>query len=262
MNHLYGNGSTIDVAGYSVQDDEFARAGYLGMSHPGIEPLDTHAWKFDAGGYASLTYNKTATVMMTLERIITTPVMDEVMRTYFERWKFRHPGRADFQAVVDEVVVKHHGTRFGQNMDWFFDQTFGGGGTCDYEVKSLSVREIRGPSGKDFEDGLTDSVARFESEVQVVRGGEIMLPVDIMLVFENGDSSRVEWDGKDRYTVIKQTGESPIVYAAVDPDRKIMLDVNFLNNSRSNRVGLGTIWKYAIKFLFWLQNIAQLSAVL
>ena len=40
--------------------------------------------------------------------------MARVMRTYHERWRFRHPTSDDFYAVVAEVA--------GRDARWFFDQ--------------------------------------------------------------------------------------------------------------------------------------------
>jgi len=263
MDHLYGDGrSVMDVLGFTIGDVENARAGYLGMSEPRIDPIDTYAWKFDAGGYGSLTYAKTATVMHTLQGIIGTTVMDEAVKTYFERWRFRHPTREDFEAVVNEVVRKHHGDRFGENMDWFFEQAIGSSVICDYEIMSMNSTEIRPPRGKDSEDMPRDSVTQFRTRVGVLRSGEMQLPVDVLMVFENGDSLRTEWDGKTRYKIFTEVRNDRIVYAEVDPDRKIMLDANVLNNAMAESVPSRTIWKYAIKFLFWLQNVAQISAVL
>jgi hypothetical protein len=263
MDHLYGAGrSVVDVLGYTIGDKESARSGYAGLNRPQSHAIDTYAWKFDAGGYGTYTYAKTATVLHTLEGIIGRPAMDDAMKTYFTRWRFRHPTREDFQAVVDEIVQKHHGDRFGENMDWFFDQTIGGNKICDYEISSLQNDLISPPRGVGFEEQEADTTRKFKSTVRVFRKGEVQLPVDVLMVFDNGDSVRVEWDGKDRYRNFVQEREEKVVFAAVDPDGKILLDVNLLNNSRSTEEHSRTYWKYALKFLFWLENIAQFAALL
>ncbi len=262
MDHLYGDRTaTMDVLGYAMGDAESVRNSYVGMDRPNVQPLDTYAWKFDAGGYGSLTYAKTATVLKTLEGIIGLPAMDEAMRIYFERWRFRHPGRKDFEAVMNEVVRKHHGTQFGENLDWFFEQTFSGSEVCDYEISAIESKTVGRPHGRGFESSERDSVTTYRSIVRVFRKGGIRLPVDVMMVFDNGDTLRTTWDGNDRYKTFTEVRTSKVVYAAVDPDRKIRMDVDLLNNARSEDVSFRAVWKYAIKYLFWLQNAAQVTAV-
>ena len=42
--------------------------------------------------------------LATLERMLGEETMARVMRTYHERWRFRHPGSRDFYAVASEVA--------------------------------------------------------------------------------------------------------------------------------------------------------------
>ncbi len=43
-----------------------------------------------------VTYNKTALWLHTLERHLGWPVLQRILSTYFERWKFRHPAARRF----------------------------------------------------------------------------------------------------------------------------------------------------------------------
>ncbi|MGH9253046.1 MAG: M1 family metallopeptidase, partial [Vicinamibacterales bacterium] len=76
----------------------------------------TPTFRFWPSTATFITYNKTALWLHTLERHLGWPVLQRVMSTYFERWKFRHPQPADFFAVVNEVA--------GRDMSWFFDQAY------------------------------------------------------------------------------------------------------------------------------------------
>ena len=65
------------------------------------------------------------------------------------------------------------------------------------------------------------------------------------------------WDGKARSTDFTFTGTSKIVSAEIDPDRKIDLDVNFLNNSYSVESQEMGIRKYVAQFINTLQQLMQ-----
>jgi hypothetical protein len=263
MDAVYGEKSgAVDVAGIRIGDSEMARDGYVNMSNPKAAPIDTFAWAFPSGSYGSITYSKTATWMITLERIIGRTAMDEAMRTYFQRWKFRHPGRADFEAVVNEVVRKHHGNRFGASMDWFFTQMLDGTEMCDYAVKGVSSRRVAPPRGRDVDTvGFGSRPRLYETTVSVHRLGEVMLPVDILVTFSDGYAELVVWDGKERVKVLTFVREHEVVAATADPQRKLWVDKDFSNNARSTEVDSAAIWKYTIKALYWLQNVVQYAAI-
>ena len=108
--------SSFDILGIHAGDLELTRAAYTGMDNPKIAPTLQPAWQYHVGGYGSLTYMKSAALLTTLERIVGRPVMDEIFRTYFERWKFKHPCTRDFIAVVNKIVLKYHGKKFGKNI--------------------------------------------------------------------------------------------------------------------------------------------------
>ena len=65
-----------------------------------VATRDIHAaksWRFrDRVMYAAASYSHTALALATLERLLTTNVMDRALRLYADRWRFRHPTLADF----------------------------------------------------------------------------------------------------------------------------------------------------------------------
>ncbi len=265
MDELYGvKTATIDMLGFRIGDFEYSRDGYVGSKNPKLAPSFVNAWQYKAGGYGAFTYEKTAVWMTTLERMIGRPVMDEVMRTYFERWKFKHPCATDFIAIVNEVVRARHGEKFGPDMNWYFDQVLYGTNTCDYEISSLAVQPISSPKGIFDKEGKKISAtdepkasksSEFESRVVVGRLGEVQLPVDVFVKFDDGSEERTEWNGKERYTILKFVKHAKVVWAKVDPDFKIAMDVNTLNNSRSFSADRAPVWKYTLKYMFWVQNV-------
>ena len=74
--------------------------------------------------------------------IIGEETTNEIFREYYRKWAFRHPSGKDFINVVNEVVRKKYGDKFGPDMNWFFDQTLYGTGICDYKVSEISNKKI------------------------------------------------------------------------------------------------------------------------
>jgi hypothetical protein len=241
--------STIDFCGFKVGNKEFNRVEFFGTGNPKIASNAIKSWEYTNGGYGEIAYNKVALWLQTLEGLIGLETMDLVMKTYFERWKFRHPARQDFIDVVNDVVREQLPGRFPDGMDWYFDQVLYGTDVCDYSVASIKNDVIEGERG--FFDDLSqcESVenvnSNFKSKVIFYRLGGIQLPVEIKLNFENGQTKHYEWDGLDRsFDIIVET-DSKVVSAHLDPDRKIYMDKNFINNSLSVEAqssALNTIW--------------------
>jgi hypothetical protein len=100
----------------------------------------------------------------------------------------------------------------------------------------------------------------FESVVTVAQRGDVRLPVVVAIRFDDGREVREDWDGRARTAQFRYGGK--VVRAAVDPGRKIPLDVNLINNVRSAPIPIGPVWKYAVKVLFWVQNIFLLAATI
>ena len=83
------------------------------------------------------------------------------------------------------------------------------------------------------------------------------MPVEVLVTFENGDTRLFNWSGKERCKEFVFNGTSRVVSAQIDPDNKVACDIDLVNNSITNESSQNPIWKYAVKFLFWLENIFQ-----
>jgi hypothetical protein len=85
-------------------DGSLQRFDYL--LAPDLDPVTRFAWKFrNEQSYGAVTYGKTATLLSTLEGIIGQDTMAEAMRTYFQRYRFKHPTTEDFLRTIEEVAV-------------------------------------------------------------------------------------------------------------------------------------------------------------
>ena len=189
-----------------------------------------------------ISYNKTALWMHTLEKQVGWPTMQRIMSTYFERWKFKHPKPADFFDVVREVT--------GRGYVWYFDEVYRSSNTFDYGIQDFtSVRQDSPSEGT----GLTGFTYR--TTVVMRRYGEATFPVDVVTRFENGDTVKESWDGQDRRVVYTYERPEKAVSVQVDPERLLLLDVDYTNNSRTlaPRTGEASL-KWALKWMAWLQD--------
>ncbi len=227
------------------------------------------AWTYrDGDSYGLNSYGKPALVMQTLEGLLGEETMVKVLRTYARRHRFGHPTTEDFLASVDEVT--------GGGWRWYFNETFFSGDLCDYavEVKSEPVRQpagfFPGASGtltyreapkKARAKGGSDG-DRFETRVTILRHGEVRLPVELRVEFEDGRVSTEHWNGRDRWYRFRYEG-AKVVRAVVDPGRKIAIDVDPSNNEwiADERPARRAATKWAARYLFWLQNLLELHTV-
>ncbi|MHC4816334.1 MAG: M1 family metallopeptidase, partial [Planctomycetota bacterium] len=217
-------------------------------------------WQYFPASAGNITYSKTALWLVTLERWLGWPTLRGILSTFFERWKFRHPGPDDFLAVANEVA--------GRDLGPFFDQVYRGSEAFDYEVSAVSSLPV-GVEGWVEESGemvyregvderaLGDRAAGtvYRTEVVVRRNGGAVFPVDVLLAFEDGSEVRHHWDGRYRWRLFVEERPARLAWAEVDPDRVLALDLYPSNNSQrlEPRAALPAV-KWASKWMIWFQD--------
>ena len=245
MDTVYGPGSVLDFPGLRMDDGPVQRVGYV-KNDPSRGALFTKSWEYRFGDYSKASYMKPATVMNTLERHLGWETMRRFLRTYYERWRFRHPTTRDLQDVAEEVA--------GEDLDWFFDQFVYGTAVVDYAIDRLRVREMDPP-------GAEDEVW-YESEVRVERRADGVFPQTLLVRFEDGSVEEMAWDGQEDWK--KFTFEKPTaaVEAYLDPENKVWLDTNRLNNRRVTEAGNTFARKQQFKVIVWAQQLFYLMGSL
>jgi hypothetical protein len=234
MDETYGKGSQFNILGFKIGDMESSRMSYVGMKNPKISEIFRYSWKYPKGTYGTLTYTKTATWLKTLENMLGRNVMDEIMQTYFIRWRFKHPSVQDFINIANEITPKRLGNKFGQNLNWYFEQVLYKAPDCDYTLTKISNNGNK-------------------SEFTVERLGDMVLPNEILVQFADGKTEILAWNGKDRTKTYKF--DKALESATIDPKNKILLDLNMNNNSQTLKQSSLPFIKYAMKMMFWLENL-------
>jgi hypothetical protein len=262
MDWAYGEKtSMIGFPFLHVGDVEFARISWLMGYRPNLVATFNNSWSFPRNTYGPTVYQKPATMLNTLERIIGQETMDRIFKKYYDKWAFRHPSSRDFVKVANEVVAESHGNRFGENLNWFFDQFLYGTAAVDYAVKSVRVYPVYEKGGLYDKAGSKTFVeskrvdGMFRSVVQLDRLHDGVIPVDIVVKFSNGEVITEHWDGKDKVHDLIYEKPTRVVSAYLDPETKILLDENLLNNSFVVRPSAKPVLKWTSRFIFFVENL-------
>lgn len=259
LDYYYGkNSGVLNHPLLKLSDAAMSRLSYVRSPSLQVVSNAENSWNYPHSTYGMMSYQKTATWLHTLMGIVGEETMNNIFREYYKKWAFKHPSGKDFVNVVNDVVRREHGDKFGPDMNWFFDQTLYGTGICDYKVSGIRNRRYSRPEGKidNADTSLIDGHnpdSLHISVVQLERIGEVMLPVDVLVHFTNGEDVLENWDGKSRYKDFKYSGNKEIEWVKLDPDYKIRMDVNFINNSMSTEPIHTPLNRIANKFLAFFQ---------
>ena len=230
---------------------ENGMAGYLTGAEAEVQATETFRY-WPGTSHFAISYGKTAFVFHTLEEYLGWDTMRAILSAYFERWRFRHPMPDDFFAVVNEVS--------GQDLTWFFDQTYRSSHEFDYGVRTLT--SVPNDSGGYFEtsEGLVvgdrEADGEFRTVVVAERYGEATFPVDVTTTFGDGETVTERWDGVGRRAIYTYVRSARAVSAEVDPDFVLRLDVRRTNNSITiEPLGEAVSAKWALKWFAWMQDL-------
>jgi hypothetical protein len=223
-----GAGSAVDFMGLKIGD---------GMAHAERARTIAHdaqvaqpAPDFVTGtAYGALVYSRTAAILETMRRVYGPAAMERTMGVYARRFRFEHPKPEDLiTAFRDEMGPAQAETLRAA----LFDK-----GWVDYTVTQVSSHAAH-PAGGIFDvNGKRETMpsdkwtaGRYEGWALVLRRGTLQLPVDIELVADDGTRTRTQWDGAGDSIRVPYAGASPLRSAIVDPDSKVLLDQDPMND--------------------------------
>ena len=247
MDALYGKNSFANLPFAQMSEDQAQRAMYL--SDPNKDPIARLGWKYYSNSsYGSITYGKTATMLLTLEKVIGEDTMRNALHTYFMRYRFTHPTGTDFINTVEEVS--------GRDLKWYFDQAVYGTQMMDYEVSNAHSDPL-----KWWETSIDSSKdAVYRTYVSVRRTGDFQFPVDLVVKFDDGSSATEHWDGQDRWARYQYDRKAKVVSAEIDPQNQVMMDRNWFNNSYTVDADARATHKMRNIFVFASEWLSQLLA--
>lgn len=221
----------IMEAEYGVRPQLLIESAY--MTHPA--PLKMHSWGYDGGHnqYAENVYTRAKLVLKAMERQVGAETMNKIMKTYFQRWKFKHPTTSDFQKTVEDIT----------KTSWkdFFDQYVYGGMMTDYAVTGIQTRQVT-------ENGQS----LYENLVQIRRLGGTYANVPIRFHFADGTQLDKTWEGLDSEVTMKLNHSAPLSWVMIDPQFSMVLENKRINSFMKTEVDpqLAIRWNLGVtKFL-------------
>jgi len=172
------------------------------------EPISRYAYKFrDPSSYRANAYGKGALFFDMLRYVVGDQTWRKICRAYFDRWHFKHVNEERFRKVCEDVS--------GMDLGWFFRQWLHDSVTVDYALGEVKKQKL--PDG------------RYRTTVEVIRKDQGIMPVEVLLRTDRGDSLVQRWDGRDRRAQLTFVTEARPTQVVVDPNNRI-LDKNLLNN--------------------------------
>jgi aminopeptidase N len=226
LNLLYGqDASAIQIGNFHAGYLDLRRVEYV--SNPHVRMYGA-AWEFNGLSYAVAAYSKPHLSLLTLERVLGEDTMLLIMRTFFERYVFQHPTTEDFRAVAEEVAG-------ADQVAWFFDGLVYSDDSLNYVARSI--------------DG---------SSITVARQGELQIPTEIEVQFAGGENRRVNWDGSTNPATGTHTftfaGDPPIEAFHIDPERKLLVELVWSDNSLSRGPDWSAWLTLASRLVYRLQD--------
>jgi hypothetical protein len=196
------------------------------------------AWEYRHWrAYYLASYTKMALALRTVEGLIGPDTMARGMRSYVDRFRFRHPTGTDLVEVLSEAA--------GRDLWPFFDQAVFGDAVADWSV--LSVYQRRPPAAEGFSwDGeqwnsveaeqTTDDDETWLVDVELARHGNFIGPVEVELRWSDGTAERRSWDSETRTVRWRLEGAARLEQVVVDPDVVWALETNRADNYWRDRV--------------------------
>ncbi|MEW6455782.1 MAG: M1 family metallopeptidase [Acidobacteriota bacterium] len=202
------------------------KSGYL--VSPDKDPVIKNSWEFlDNFSYRANSYRKSALVLLMMENIYGERYVMKFIKNYYKKYRFKHPCSEDFIRMAEESI--------GNNARKYLELLLNTTGVLDYGVKEAIS-------------------STFYSYVIVERKGEIPIPVDILFKFEDGSSTVKKWDGMEKWKKFEFYKKSSLSEIIIDPEKKLIIDINSINNSLKLKGKKLSFNKFLIRFIFWIQN--------
>ena len=246
LDSFYGeNASILNILGAQLGERGLQRMGYLGSTD--VDSLAQPSFTdMSVGSYGDITYGKTATLLISLEKIVGEQTLRNALHTYFLKYRFKHPTQQDFMNTVDEVA--------GQDLSWFWNQAVYGTQVLDYDVLRATSDPVN------WFDANADKKGEPTYETQVIlhRKGDFVFPVLAEVKFDDGESTMEHWDGKARWVRYVYHKKAQVASVQIDPAYQVTLDSNYLNNSQVTKSQRAATAKIATYWMFLTQFLAQI----
>ncbi len=97
----------------------------------------------------------------------------------------------------------------------------------------------------------------YETQVLLKRSGEVKIPVEVAVELEDGERIERIWGGEEGWHRLVLETKSKIKSATIDPQNRIVLDVDVNNNSLTRKSQDSVIFRLCSLYLFWMETFVQ-----
>jgi hypothetical protein len=166
------------------------------------EPIETHSADFSSINYGIIMYQKTGLVFHYLKDYLGDDKFNQVMQTYFDTWKFKHPQPEDMRKVCEEVT--------GEDLSWLFNDLIQTTNHIDYKITKV----------KKTENG---------TEVTVKNKGQVSGPIGVDLI-SNENIVESQWSKSYTKKATLNFSTTDFDWASIDSKHNIP-EINRANNN-------------------------------
>jgi hypothetical protein len=258
---------------------------------PIVDPIaGVNAWEYmDSRSYGTNSYPRTAAALRTVEGLVGEAVLLKGLHTYVERNRYGHPGPEQLWRALTEAADAAGQPGLRDVLRTLFDEAT----TVDYGVAAIDVLD---PSEHDEDHAghgthgggehahvppKDERVRPPESTVLLRRHGDAVLPVEVLVRFDDGSARRMRWgtdgvvratDGGEapfqtvapegtqgRWTKVRFVGKAKVVSAQTDPARRLFLEKDRTNDGLvhedARAGGAGAALPLTVRLLGWVQQL-------
>ena len=142
---------------------ERSYSGYFNLAESGVEmPQSTNANRYSHNyAYESTAYSKGAVFLGQLGYIVGKEKLYDILQTYYDEWKFKHPLPNDLRQIAERVS--------GLQLQWFLTDWTQTTNKIDYAI-----------SGVNAVDGVT--------KILLKRKELMPMPLEILVQYKNGET--------------------------------------------------------------------------
>jgi hypothetical protein len=230
---LNGRNSYIDFPVLRLSSWQYHRYQFLPLL--AVDRVKQYSWNFfSKSSYDGNVKSKAGIFLRSLKNHVGQKKMMDFFQFYAKKYKYKHSTTEDFINSFNQFM--------GSSFTWAFDQFIIGDNNLDHSVYSVeSIQTESNPK-------------RYRNEVIVLRN-KGFFPVDVLIKLKNGKEIKQYWEKMESWKRMIFEDNSPIDYAILDPQYKIPLDRNLLNNSKTLKSSKTSSLKLTAKLGFLFQNL-------
>jgi hypothetical protein len=94
-----------------------------------------------------------------------------------------------------------------------------------------------------------------EHSITVQRQGQLVIPTEIQITFDDGSTVLEQWDGVEANATFEYPDRPSIRQAVIDPNREILVDLQWSDNGLSRRMDVLSWLAVNVRILYQIQNL-------